>query len=144
MLALFSGELVFGRAYYRKEFCVLQWVGLDNKNYPKHYENSLKQLQTASTVHGLHDIRESLLSEGLLHLRSGGFIFGRAYFWGSLLSKFYGIFIYKLSVHSFFKSVVFSMLVLIFYSLWCILCILKCCLIIITKGSFKVYFRFCS
>ena len=31
-LGLFLGELVFGGAYYWKEFCVSKWVGLDNKN----------------------------------------------------------------------------------------------------------------
>ena len=61
LLALFSGELIFGRAYYWKEFCVSKWDGLDNKNSVKHYENNFKQLkQLALTVHGL--------------------IFGRAYF----------------------------------------------------------------
>ena len=35
-------------------------------------------------------IREGLLSEGYLRLRFGGLIFGRAYFWGGLLSEFYG------------------------------------------------------
>ena len=58
LLGLFSGELIFGRAYYWMEFCVSKWVGLDNKNCLKHYENSLKQL--ALTIHGL--------------------IFGRAYY----------------------------------------------------------------
>ena len=36
-------------------------------------------------------IWEGLLSEGYLCLRFGGLIFGRAYFWVSLLSEFYGI-----------------------------------------------------
>ena len=31
MLGLFSGELIFGGAYYWKEFCISKWVGLDNK-----------------------------------------------------------------------------------------------------------------
>ena len=44
LLGLFSGELIFRRAYCWKVFCVSKWVGLDNKN-------SLKQL--ALTVHGL-------------------------------------------------------------------------------------------
>ena len=60
LLGLFSGELIFGGAYYWKEFCVSKWVRFDKKkNSLKHYENSLKQL--ALTVHGL--------------------IFGRAYYW---------------------------------------------------------------
>ena len=57
--SLFSVELIFGGAYYWKEFCISKWVGLDNKNSLKHYKNSLKQL--AVTVHGL--------------------IFRRAYYW---------------------------------------------------------------
>ena len=51
LLGLFSGELIFGGAYYWTEFCVSKWVGLDTKNSLKHYENSLKQ--QALTVHGL-------------------------------------------------------------------------------------------
>ena len=31
LVGLFSGELIFGGAYYWKEFCVSKWVGLDNK-----------------------------------------------------------------------------------------------------------------
>ena len=50
-MGLFSGELIFGGAYYWKEFCDSKWVGHHNKN-------SVKQL--ALTVHGL--------------------IFGRAYY----------------------------------------------------------------
>ena len=30
LLGLFLGELIFGGAYYWKEFCVSKWVGLDN------------------------------------------------------------------------------------------------------------------
>ena len=30
-LGLFSGELIFGEAYYWKEFCVSKWVGLGSK-----------------------------------------------------------------------------------------------------------------
>ena len=71
MLGLFSGELIFGGAYYWREFCVSKWVGLDSK--------------TASTNSPWAYIREGLLLEGFLHLRFGGLIFGRAYFfffWG--------------------------------------------------------------
>ena len=49
LLGSFAGELIFGRAYYWKEFCVSKWVGLDNKNSLKPYENCLKHLKTAST-----------------------------------------------------------------------------------------------
>ena len=54
LLGLFSGGLIFGGAYYWKEFCVSKCVGLDNQNSLKHYENILKQLKAASTnSHGL-------------------------------------------------------------------------------------------
>ena len=83
-LGLFSGELIFGGAYYWKEFCVSNWVGLENKNSLKHYENSLKQLKTASTNSPRAYIWEGVLSEGFLRLRfgglfSGGLIFAGAY-----------------------------------------------------------------
>ena len=51
LLGLFSGELIFGEAYYWKDFCVLKWFALDNNNGLKHQENSLKQLIV--TVHGV-------------------------------------------------------------------------------------------
>ena len=91
MLGLFSGELIFGGAYYWKEFCVSKWVRLDNK--------------TASTNSPWAYIREGLLSEGFLLLRlwGGGLILGRAYLFicffflgGGLLSEFYGIMLYQL------------------------------------------------
>ena len=67
MLGLFSGELIFGGAYYWKEFCVLKWVWLDNK--------------TPSTMNSpCAYIQEGLLSEGFLRVRFGGLIFGRAYY----------------------------------------------------------------
>ena len=59
LLGLFSGELIFGGAYYWRKFGVSKWVGLDNKNGLKYEDNSLKQLTLK--VHGL--------------------IFGRAYHW---------------------------------------------------------------
>ena len=74
LLGLFLGELIFGRAYYWKEFCISNWVGLDNK--------------TAGTNSPWGYIWEGLLSEGFLCLRFRGLIFGRALI---LLSKFYGI-----------------------------------------------------
>ena len=51
LLGLFLEELIFGGAYYWKEFCVSKWVGLYNKNSLKHSENSLRQL--VLTVHVL-------------------------------------------------------------------------------------------
>ena len=79
LLGLFSGELIFGGAYYWKEFCISKWVGLDNKNSLKHYENSLKQLKTASADSPWAYIWEGLLSEGFSRLRFWGHIFGRVY-----------------------------------------------------------------
>ena len=58
LLGLFLKELIFGGAYYWREFCISKWVGLDNKNCLKHCENSLKQLE----------------------LTGYGLIFGRAYY----------------------------------------------------------------
>ena len=40
LLGLFSGDLIFGGAYYWKEICVSKWVAFDDKNSLKHYENS--------------------------------------------------------------------------------------------------------
>ena len=80
MLGLFSGELIFGGAYYWKEFCVSKWVGLDNK--------------TPSTNSPWAYTWEGLLSEGFLRLRFRGLIFARAYFFGGeggLLWEFYRI-----------------------------------------------------
>ena len=76
-LGLFSGELTFRGACYRKKFCFSKWVGLDNK--------------TATSNRQWAYIREGLLSEGYLRQRFGGLIFGRAYFWVGLLSEFYGM-----------------------------------------------------
>ena len=66
LLVLFSGEPIFGGAYYWKEFCVSKWVGLDNK--------------TANTNSPRAYIWEALLSEGFLRFAiwvGGG---GGAYF----------------------------------------------------------------
>ena len=74
VLGLFSGELIFGGAYYWKEFCVSKWVGLDNKN----------SLKTATTNSPWAYLREGLLSEGFLRLRFGGLILGKEgffFFW---------------------------------------------------------------
>ena len=47
LLGLYLGEVIFGGAYYWKEFSVSKWVELVNKNSLKHYENSLKHLKVA-------------------------------------------------------------------------------------------------
>ena len=71
LLGLFSGELIFGGAYYWREFCVSKWVALDDRN-------SLKQLTL--TVHGLMFGRAYYWKDTDFRLRFGGLIFGRAYF----------------------------------------------------------------
>ena len=76
MLGLFSGEPIFGGAYYWEEFCVSKWVGLVIKRNLKHYENSLKRLKTGSTNSPWANIWEGLLSETFLRLRFGGLIIG--------------------------------------------------------------------
>ena len=87
MLGLFSGEHIFGGAYFWKEFCVSKWVGLDNK--------------ITSTNSPWAYIWEGFLSEGFLRLRLGGLIFlfySFIYLFiffgggggGGLLSEFYG------------------------------------------------------
>ena len=65
LLGLLSVEPIFGGAYYWKEFCVSKWVGFDNK--------------TPSTNSPWAYIWEGFLSEGFLHPRFGGLIFGRAF-----------------------------------------------------------------
>ena len=88
MLGLFSGKPIFGGAYYWKDFCVSEWVALDNINSLIHQENSLKQLIVS--VHGLYSgeliIGRIFVSEVWEGLFSGGLIFGG----GGLLSEFYG------------------------------------------------------
>ena len=58
LVDLLSGELIFGGAYYWREFCVSKWVGLDNKNSLKHEDYNLKQLKqltlTVYTCMGLY------------------------------------------------------------------------------------------
>ena len=78
-MGLFSGEFIFGGAFYWKEFSVSKWVGLVNKNSLKHVENRLKQLSTNSPW---AYIWEGLLSEGFLRLRFEGLILGGLIFWG--------------------------------------------------------------
>ena len=85
MLGLFSGELIFGGAYYWNEFCVSKWLGLDNKNSLKSYEDSLKRLTTAGTnslwayIWEGFIVRRIFASEIWGAYYSGGLIFGRAY-----------------------------------------------------------------
>ena len=61
-MGLFSGELIFGGAYYWKVFCVSKWVGLDDK--------------IAGTNSRWTYILEGLLAEEFLRLRFGGLIIG--------------------------------------------------------------------
>ena len=92
LLGLFSGGLIFGGAYYWKEFFVSKWVGLDNKNSLKRYENSLKQLKTASTNSPWAYIREGLVSEGFLRLRFGGELFSGGLSFGGAYNRNFTVF----------------------------------------------------
>ena len=65
LLGLFSEELIFGGAYYWKEFCVSKWVGLDNKN-------GLKYRKIPIISPGLIFVQKAFL----LGLFSGELIFG--------------------------------------------------------------------
>ena len=73
-------------------FAFQNWLGLMIKR-PQ------KQLQIASTNSPWAYIQEGLLLEGFLHLRFGGLIFGRAFFFRGggggvgLLLEFYGSFL---------------------------------------------------
>ena len=94
LLGLFLRELIFGGAYYWKEFCVPKWVGRGNLNSVKHKDNSLKKLKTASNNSPWAYIRKGLLSEGFLRLRFGGLIFGSAFFlWGGAYYRNFTVFL---------------------------------------------------
>ena len=69
-------------------------VGLDSKNGSKDYENSLKRVKTANPNSPWANIRKGLLSEGYLHLRFGGLIFGRAYFRGGGVAHYLNFAVY--------------------------------------------------
>ena len=97
LLGLFSGELIFGGAYYCREFCVQNGLDLTVKTA----STNSRSPANSPWVY----IREGLFAEGYLRLRFGGLIFGRAYCFsffvfffvgggggGWLLSEFYGIF----------------------------------------------------
>ena len=79
-MGLFSGEIIFGGAFYGREFCVSKWVQLDNKNSLRDVDNSLKQLKTANPNSPWAYIWEGLLSKGYLHLRFEVLIFRREIF----------------------------------------------------------------
>ena len=87
MLGLFSGELIFGGAYYWKEFCISKWVGHDKQ----------KQPEKAGINSPWAHFREGLLLEGFLCHRFGGLIFGRDFLFfffgggGGLFLEVYGI-----------------------------------------------------
>ena len=90
-MGLFSGELIFGGAYYWKEFCVSKWVELDNKNSLNH-KNSPKQLITK--VYGLI-IREGLLSEGFFASEIWGAYFREGLCFGGTYYQNFTVFVQK-------------------------------------------------
>ena len=67
-------HIISFRAYYRKEFSVSKWIELDNKNIPKHKDNSLKQLKTARTNSPWAYYRKDFCIWDLGALISGGLI----------------------------------------------------------------------
>ena len=78
LLGLFLGELIFGGAYYWREFCISKWVWFvkrnNNSNSPWAY------------------IREGLLFIGRIFVSEiWGAYFREGLFWGGLLSEFYGM-----------------------------------------------------
>ena len=97
LLGLFSGELIFGGAYYCREFCVQSGLDLTMKTASTMRSNNRSPANNPWVY-----IREGLFSEGYVRLRFGGLIFERAYFFffffvwggwgGGWLSEFYGIF----------------------------------------------------
>ena len=78
--ACFRGSLFSGGLIIVRNFALQSGFRLTKKNSLKYYENSLKQLKTASSNSPWAYIREGLLSEGYLRLRFGKLIFGTAYF----------------------------------------------------------------
>ena len=88
LLGLFAGELIFGGAYYWKEFCVSKWVGLGNKN-SLNYENRLKQLKTASTKSPWAYISEELIIGRIFasEIWGGGSYFREGLFLGGLIIR---------------------------------------------------------
>ena len=88
---LIFGELIIGRnfAFQNGLGQMGSWLGL-NKNSLKHYENSLQQLKTANNNSTWAYIRQSLLSEGVLRLRSswGGGGGGYFHFLGAYYRNF--------------------------------------------------------
>ena len=66
------------------------------KNSLKHEDNSLKQLKTYNSNSPSAHIQEGLFIGRIFALRFGGLIFGRAYFWRSLLSEFYGLYTWSI------------------------------------------------
>ena len=93
LLGLFSGELIFGGAYYWKELCVSKCpkngFGLTVQKV-KTAKAPRKQPKTeASTNSPWTYSREGLLTEGFLRLRFGGLIFERTFFLGGGGGKVY-------------------------------------------------------
>ena len=78
-MGLFSRELIFGGAFYWKEFCVSKWVDLDNKN-SLYAKTVRKEPKTACTKSLWAYIREGLL--GLIIDLGGYFLEGLFVFWG--------------------------------------------------------------
>ena len=92
---LFLEGLIFGGAYVRWEICVSKSIGLafNGKEISYHFGFVLLclrgQIPSTSPAEDLYS--EGRIKRGFFALRFWGLIFGGAYTWRGLFSKFYGI-----------------------------------------------------
>ena len=93
LLGLFSGELIFGGAYYWKEFCVSTRIRLDNEN----------SYDVALTVHGLYS--GGLIIERICASQIWGAYFREGLFFGELvLATCFACFLFSGEGHYFLNS----------------------------------------
>ena len=81
--------LIFGGAYLRREIWASLVVGSKFSVFALFYFVFKGNLPSTSP-RGAYIWRDDL-TEGFLHYRSGGLIFGGAYTWRGLFSEFYGM-----------------------------------------------------
>ena len=66
-MGLFSEELIFGGAYYSKEFCISKWVGIDSRT-----SSSRKQTPSGSSIAVGLRVREVSAYERLKNIKHHG------------------------------------------------------------------------
>ena len=94
---LFLEGPIFGRAYVRREICVLNSIGLacsEKEIYHFCFVLLCIRGQILSTTPPEAYIRRGDSTKGFLRYEFGGLIFGGAYTLRGLFSEFYGIFQY--------------------------------------------------